>query len=124
MTLARKIYKLMEIGKEYHVKELADLLYKAEAEYMDFAYEKNISIEEMLDEEWLTAVSGGDLRKKIREALKITRKFGYTDVVVKVTPAHDWTGTVHWRDRHGICHSAKKTYHYDEFKDFTYRRIK
>ena len=118
MTLARKIYKLMEIGKEYHVKELADLLYKAEAEGDYYGRE------EALDEEWLEAVYSGNLKQRIREALKITRKFGYTDVVVKVTPAHDWTGTVHWRDRHGISHSAKKTYHYDEFKEFTYRRIK
>lgn len=113
MTLARKIYKLMEIGKEYRINELADLLYKAESE------EDWYGREEALDEEWLDAVYSGNLRQRIREALKITRKFGYTTVTVTVTPAHDWTGTIH--GKHG---AFKRTYHYGEFKDFTYRRIK
>lgn len=120
MTLARKIYKLMEVGKEYRMADLIEMLYKAEREYMD----SDPDIEEALNEEWLEAVQGGNLRQKVREALKVTRDFGYTTVSVTVTEAHDWTGTIRCKNRYGIGYTKQKTYHYGEFKDFTYRRIK
>lgn len=122
MTLARKIYKLMEIGKDYHISELVELLYQAEREYMSSDYD----IEEALEEEWLAAVhsSYAVLTQKIREALKVTRQFGYTTVNVTVTEAHDKVVTAYRTGRYGIRHSYKKNLHYGEFKDYTYRRIK
>ena len=120
MTLARKIYKLMEIGKEYRMGDLIEMLYKAEREYMD----TDPDIEEALNEEWLEAVQGANLHQKVRDALKVTRDFGYTAVSVTVTPAHNWTGTIRCKGRYGIGYTKQKTYHYGEFKDFTYKRIK
>lgn len=85
MTLARKVYRLMVPGKDYRISDLVDMLYAAEREYMD----SNPDIEEALNEEWLEAVQSSNLRQKVREALKVTRKFGYTEVNVKTIEAHE-----------------------------------
>lgn len=120
MTLARKVYKLMVPGKDYRIDDLVNILYAAEREYLD----SNPDIEEALNEEWIEAVQSSDLRKKVREALKITRKFGYTEVNVKIIEAHDRKVTYHGHGKYGIGFTGHKTLHYGEFKDYTYRRIK
>lgn len=120
MTLARKLYRLMVPGRKYHMDELLELLMNAERDYMD----SDPDIEDALNEEWLEAVQSANLRQRVKEALAITRKFGYTEVVVEVTPAHDFTGTIRSKGKYGIGYTRKKTYHYGEYKDFTYRRVK
>lgn len=120
MTLARKVYKLMVPGKGYRINELVSMLYAAEREYL----ESNPSIEEALSEEWLEAVQSSNLKQKIREALKQTRKFGYTEVNVKVIEAHDTDVTYRGHGKYGIGFTGHKTLHYGEFKDYTYRRIR
>lgn len=120
MTLARKIYKMMEIGKDYRMSDIVDMLYSAEREYMD----SDPDIDEALNEEWLEAVQGSDIRQKIRDALKITRKFGYTTVNVTVIEPHDVEVSYRAKGKYGIGFTGRKTLHYGEFKDYTYRRIK
>jgi hypothetical protein len=120
MTLARKIYKQMKIGKEYRMADLLEMMYKAEREYMD----SNPDIDEALNEEWLGAVQSSNLPQRIRDALKITREFGYTEVIINTTPMHNVTCNIRCVGKWGIGYTRKKTYHYDEFKDFIYRRIK
>lgn len=119
MTLARKIYLMMEIGKKYFINEIVDMLYSAEREYM----ETNPDFNELLEQQWIEAIQGANVNQKIRDALKITRKYGYTTVNVNVIPAHDVVITTR-RKKCGVSIREHKTIHRDEFTEFTYIRIK
>lgn len=116
MTLARKIYFLMELGKPYHMQELVDLLQNAYDEYLNV---EEHTVDEYLAEEWIQLFERADHVQQIRDALKLTRKYGYTKVDVKTTEAHDVKVMHHGKHRDWV-----RTLHYDEFKEYTYTRIK
>lgn len=120
MTLARMVYKLMLTGKDYRIDDLISMLYEAERKYLDTCPD----IDEALSQEWLEAVQSSDLRQKVREALKLTRKFGYTTVNVTTIPAYDVKVSYRAHGKYGIGFTGQKTLHYGEFKTYTYRRIR
>lgn len=120
MTLARVIYKIMEINVEYTLDDIMHELYRIEEQYM-----RNCdNIEEALDEEWLEAVQSSNLRERVKQALAVTRKFGYTEVIVREVKPFDKEVTCRRTGKYGIGRTSKKVLHYGAFKSFTYRRIK
>lgn len=120
MTLARKIFLMMEIGHLYTASRLAEML-KAEYERV---YNELVDAGDMdtyLNEEWMQAceTDPATLRVRVREALAVTRKFGYTKVEVE---SYD----PYFIETHHCGKGYGKTikYYHDGGKRFYYIRIR
>ncbi len=82
MTLARKVFLMMEIGKRYTASDLERMVRTEYKKTYNELLEAN-DMDTYLAEEWIADAERGDLRKKIREALATTRKFGYTKIEIE-----------------------------------------